>query len=320
MQAKRWLQGRTQVAAILMLVAVGAVLGQEKPADRAVKLALDGRCEEAMPALKQLDFDTLDKEAKRMVGKAGVRCGMLLNQQNEATAYLARLQAQFPSDPDILFLAVHVYSDLAQANSQALMNSAPGSQEVIQLNAENFEKQGDLAKAIAEYRVLLQRAPSMPGIHYRIGGLILSLQAGVTSSEEAREEFEAELKIFPQNAGAEYYLGELARQSDKFEEAIAHFKRSAELYPSFAEAHYGLGRTLLDSGKAADAVAPLEAAVKLAPENPTNHFALATAYQRVGRKQDAVREFALQKSTAEKLNQNTKTLRKNVSGAPTDKR
>jgi len=308
------------VAAVFLSGAVNPVLCQDKPEDRAVKLALDGRCGEAMSALKQLAFDTLGRETKRMVGKAGVRCAMLLNQQNEATSYLDRLQHEFPSDPDILFLAVHVYSDLAQSSAQSLMNSAPGSQEVIQLNAENFEKQGDLKKAIAEYRVLLQRVPSMPGIHYRIGGLIMAQLASATSSEEARKEFEAELKIFPQNAGAEYYLGELARQSDKLADAIVHFKRSAELYPSFAEAHYGLGRSLLDSGKAADAVAPLEAAVKLAPENPTGHFALATAYQRTGRTEDAAREFALQKSTSEKLNQNTKTLRKNVSGAPTDKK
>ncbi len=196
------------------------------------------------------------------------------------------------------------------------MNLVPDSQEVIQLNAEAFEKHGDLKKAIAEYRILLQRAPGMPGIHYRIGGLILSDASTTTSAEEARKEFEQELKIFPENAGAEYYLGELARQADKLPDAIEHFSRSAKLYPSFAEAHFGLGRSLLDSGKASDAIAPLETAMKLAPENPTIHFALATAYQRLGRKDDAAREFALQKSTSEKINQTTKTLRKNISGAP----
>jgi Flp pilus assembly protein TadD len=65
-------------------------------------------------------------------------------------------------------------------------------------------------------------------------------------------------------------------------------------------------------------VAPLETAAKLAPDNATVHFALATAYQRVGRKQDAAREFALQKSTSEKLNQTTKTLHQNVSGVPVE--
>jgi len=284
-----------------------------------VKLALDGRCLEALPLLKQISFDTLDRDTRRKVGKAGVRCGMLMNRQDVATSFLSLLQREFPSDADVLFLAVHVYSDLADMNSRELMSAAPDSTEVIQLNAEKFEKQGDLNKAIAEYRILLERSPNMPGIHYRVGGLLLAQPASANSSEEARKEFEAELKIYPQNAGAEYYLGEIARQSDKLEEAIQHFRRSAELYPSFAEAHYGLGRCLLDSGKAAEAVSPLETAVKLAPENPTNHFALATAYQRAGRKEDASREFALQKSTAEKLNQNEKTLRKNVSGAPTEK-
>jgi tetratricopeptide (TPR) repeat protein len=291
--------------------------GQEQSAvERGVQLALDGRCAEALPILKQAMREKLDRDLQRKTGKGGVRCSMLMNQQAEATAFLAWLQQEFPNDPDILFLSVHVYSDLAQLNSQTLMNAAPDSQEVIQLNAENFEKQGDLAKAIAEYRVLLERQPGTPGIHYRIGGLILSQIGTASSSEEARKEFEEELRIFPKNAGAEYYLGELARRDNKLSDAIAHFSRSAELYPSFAEAHFGLGRSLLDSGKAAESVKSLETAVKLAPDNPTIHFTLATAYQRLGRKDDAMREFALQKSTAERINQNTKTLRKNVSGAP----
>lgn len=302
---------------IALLAAVSAVLlcCQETPAAHAVQLALAGRCSEAMPLLKQVAPSGLDRESRRLVGKAGVRCAMILNQQADATAFLARLQQEFPADPDILFLAVHVYSDLSQNNSQALLKSAPDSQEVIQLNAESFEKQGDLPKAIAEYRLLIQRAPGMPGIHYRIGGLIMSGPANSTSAEEARKEFEAELKVYPQNAAAEYYLGVLAQQADQIPDAIDHFTRSAKLYPDFAEAHLGLGRALLDSGKTTEAVSPLETAARLAPENPNIHFALATAYQRLGRKTEAVREFALQKSASEKINQNTKTLRKNVSGA-----
>jgi len=187
---------------------------------------------------------------------------------------------------------------------------------VIQLNAENFEKQGDLKKAIAEYRILLRRFPDQPGVHYRIGGLILSQPPTPSSAAEARKEFEQELKINPQSAGAEYYLGELSRQGDKLPEAITHFTRAVKLNMDFADAYFGLGRSQLDSGKTSDAVAPLEKAAKLAPDNPTIHLSLATAYQRLGRQQDAAREFALQKRTSEKLNETTKAVRKNVSGAP----
>ena len=285
-----------------------------------VDLALAGHCTEAMPLLDAGMRDAaVPVDTKRTMALAGVRCAMSLNQQNDALSFVSWLQQAFPKDSEVLFLAVHVFNELSLRNARELMDTAPDSPLVVELNAENFEKQNELAKAIAEYRILLQRVPDKPGIHFRIGGLIMSLPPTETSAAEARKEFEQELKINPQNAAAEYYLGELARQADRLEEAIQHFTRSTKLFPGFAEAYGGWGRSLLDSGKAAEAVSPLEAAVKLAPDNPTLHLALATAYQRLGRKEDAAREFAMQKSTAEKINQNTKTLHKNVSGADTGK-
>jgi hypothetical protein len=133
---------RAFLAAVFLTGAGADAIGQEKPAERGVQLALDGRCTEAMPLLKRAVGEALAKDLKRKVGKAGVRCSMLPGQQDSATSFLAGLQREFPQDADILFLAVHVYSDLALLNSQALMNSAPDSQEAIQLNSENFEKQG----------------------------------------------------------------------------------------------------------------------------------------------------------------------------------
>jgi tetratricopeptide (TPR) repeat protein len=312
---------RSGVQTILVLAALWGCgargFGQEQTAlaERAVDLALAGRCTEAVPLLKQAFRESAAKDAKRLTGKFGVRCAMLLNHQSEATGFLSGLQHEFPDDPDILFLAVHMYSDLAFRNSQQLMQVAPDSKEVLRLNAENFEKAGDARKAIGEYRILLQREPGTPGIHYRIGGLILENPGAAGKAEDARKEFEAELKIDPRNASAEYYLGEVDRQENKTPEAIAHFAAAVKLAPEFGEAQFGLGRSLLDSGKNAEAVAPLEKAARLAPDNPTIHFALATAYQRTGRRDDATREFALQKTAADKLNANTKALHKNIAGA-----
>jgi Tfp pilus assembly protein PilF len=311
----------TQILVAALLSCCAIARGQEQPplAERAVNLALEGRCTEAMPLLKQAASASSDKsaykDARRLTGKFGVRCAMLLNDQGEAASFLARLQQEFPNDPDILFLAVHMYSDLAFRNSQQLMAIAPDSKEVLRLNAENFEKTGDASKAIGEYRILLQREPGTPGIHYRIGGLILDNLGAAGKLEDARKEFEDELKIDPRNAGAEYYLGEVARQQDKVSEATEHFSAATKLAPEFAEAQFGLGRALLDASRNAESIAPLEKAVHLAPDNPTIHFALATAYQRMGRKDDAAREFALQKSTAGKINANTKALHKNIAGA-----
>jgi len=288
-------------------------------AEHAAELAEQGKCAEAMPLIHQaLEEETAfpSAELKRRMGAAGVRCAMILNHQGAATTLLAWLEEQFPNDPEILFMATHVYSDLSARSSRELMDVAPGSPLVIEINAENFEKQGDWRKAIAEYRVLLSQQPNMPGIHYRIGQIILTMPATATSNNEARKEFEAELKVYPQNAGAEYFLGELDRKASHLPEAIGHYTNATNLNPSFPEPYFGLGRCLLDSDRAADAVGPLETAAKLSPGNPTIHLTLAHAYQALGRKDDAAREFVLQKSASEKIQQNTETVKRNVSGVP----
>ena len=273
-----------------------------------VELALAGRCDEAMPLLDAAMRDaSLSEAGKRPVSTAGVRCSMLLNRQTDALSFLAWLQDHNPQDPEVLFLAVHVFSELSQRNASALMKTAPDSPLVIQLNAEAFEKRGDLPKAIAEYRVLAAKAPDRLGVHYRAAGLLLSQG----NTDEARQEFAAELKLDSRNASAEYYLGELsARPAD----ALTHFRRAVELYPAFAEAQSRLGRTLLDLGQTPAAIEALEKAAQLAPTDPATHQFLATAYQRAGRKADAAREFAQQKSTAAARNDQEKTLRRTVSG------
>ncbi|MCU1260370.1 MAG: hypothetical protein JWO80_3255 [Bryobacterales bacterium] len=294
-----------------------AAAGQDSPAQRGVDLAISGRCTEAILLLDQAMRDEHIKTAeKRTVSTAGIRCSMLLNQQNDVMSFLAWLQQQYPRDPEILFLAVHVFSDLSQRNAHELMSSSPESPLVIQLNAESFEKRRDVARAIAEYRILLRQVPDKQGIHYRIGGLLMSQSSMADAPEEAKKEFQEEIKLNPQNASAEFYLGELELQENNLSQAIEHYKRATIIYPGFAEAYGRLGGALLDSGRTADAVAPLEQAVILKPDDPAFHLSLATVYLRSGRKADAEREYALQKSTSEKINQNIKTLRKTVSGEP----
>jgi tetratricopeptide (TPR) repeat protein len=292
---------------------------EQSAAERGTELAEHGNCSEAMPLIRQAleqDSQIQNRELKRRMGAAGVRCAMMLNHQGAATTLLAWLEQEFPHDPEILFMATHVFSDLSSRSSQELMDVAPNSPLVVEINAENFEKHGDWEKAIAEYRILLDREPRMPGIHYRIGQIILTLPATATSNDEARKEFEQELKVYPQNAGAEYFLGELARKGGQLPQAIEHYTNATKMNAGLPEPYFGLGRCLLDSDRAADAVGPLETAAKLAPGNPTIHFTLAHAYQELGRKEDAAREFALQKSASEKIQQNTETVKRNVSGVP----
>ena len=280
-------------------------------------LAESGRCQEAMPLLLKDGPQTPDPQLKRTIEADGLRCAMALDQEDRALDFLRLLQRDFPKDPEVLYLTVHVYSDLSTRASQRLLVTAPSSYQVHLLNAEVLEMQEKWDDAEAEYRRVLAIDPHAAGIHFRIGRLLLTRPKTATTKTDAQREFEEELKTDPNNAAAEYVLGELARQARQFPEATEHFARAAKLDPTFADAFIGLGKSLVAAGRVPDAVAPLEAAVKLQPENPVGHYQLAFAYRRAGRSQDADRELVVYKQTQEQARKSLQDIRAAVTGRET---
>jgi tetratricopeptide (TPR) repeat protein len=270
-------------------------------AERAVSLAQSGHCKEALPLLKQATSHVLNKDLERSIGFAGVRCAMLADQPGPAQDFLGLLNREFPHDPEVLYLSVHTYSDLSSRAAAELATTAPKSAQGRELNAEALEAQGKWDEAAKEYRLILQQDPHMPGIHFRLGRLLLSKpNPPPTVAEEAKKEMQQELEIDPSNAGAEYVLGALAQQKQQWDEAIPHFARAAKLDPGFGDAFVGLGACMSSAKRFSDAIAPLENAVKLEPENPAPHYLLAIAYSRTGRKEEGDKQFAIQRQLTQK--------------------
>jgi tetratricopeptide (TPR) repeat protein len=268
---------------------------------KGIALAQGGRCREALPVLKKSSSHVADKDLKLKAGLATVRCAMTTNNVDAALTTLQWLNREFPTDPEVLYVSTHAYSDLSTRAAQDLGRTAPQSMQAHELNAEALEMQGKWAQAQKEYETVLQQNPGAPGMHFRLGRLLLSKpNPGPDIGEQAKKEFQEELKIDPNNAGAEYVLGELARESQQWEDAILHFGRAAKLDAGFGDAFLGLGQSLISNKKFSEAVPPLETAVKLEPQNPATHYSLATAYVRTGRKQDADKEFAIHRQMTQK--------------------
>jgi tetratricopeptide (TPR) repeat protein len=294
----------------LLMIASGTLAAEDSkkgPTDRtaaarrATDLAESGHCREALPTLKIVITRLAEKELKRKAGLDGVRCAMALGWADDALDFLRILTREYPKDPDVLYLSIHTYSDLATRASEELARSAPSSYQARELNAETYEMQGKWDPAAQEYQKALARNPDAPGIHFRLGRLLLSKpNPPADVAEQARKEFQAELKIDPSNAGAEYVLGELARQEQNWAEAIQHFSRAGQLDPGFGDAFLGLGESLISDRKFAEAIAPLQTAAKLEPANPATHYNLATAYSRAGRKEEADKEFAIHRQMTQK--------------------
>jgi len=279
-----------------------------------LSLTKAGQCPDALTWLKKSNTKELTEDLRKDVGTAGVRCAMLLNKQDDALDFIRTLRREFPRDPEIQFLSVHVFSDLSIRASQDLLYTNSSAYQVHQLNAEALETQGHWDEAMSEYQAVLEKNPKLPGIHYRIGRLILSKPKTATTFDDAKKEFEAELAIDPNNAGAEYVLGEMARENHEWPVAIRHFGKAVQLDGNFADALIGLGRSLADGGNPDEAIAPLERAVRLQPDNPTAHFELGIALKRAGKMDEANKEFAVYKETAQRAQQLTHDVQAGVLG------
>lgn len=294
-----------------LFVAAAAPAQTLQPA-RALRLAESGRCIEALPLLKTTAAQTPNQ--RREFGLAGLKCALALNKIPEVLSFAQTLQKEAGDDPEILYVLTHAYSDLSVRTSQRLLATAPRSYQVRQLNAEALEAQGRWDDAAKEYQAVLATEPKLPGIHFRIGRLLLSKQpATAEQTEQAKKEFEAEIQINPKHAGAQFVLGELARREDRFDEAITYFGRAVEYDAGNAEAHLGLGRSYMGAERYKDAIPPLETSARLQPENPETHFQLAIAYGRDGRKEDSAREAALHKEMTARAQQRRDDMQKALS-------
>jgi tetratricopeptide (TPR) repeat protein len=269
---------------------------------RAIDLTVKGRCPEALPILKRSISRLTDKQLEYRAAMATARCAMSLDQAQTAVNALWILKRDFPKDPEVLYIMTHYFSQLATRAAQEMAAVAPASYQAHELEAESLESQGSWDAAGNEYRKILEQDPNLPGIHYRLGRVALSKTESTANTEGARKEFEAELKIDSSDAaaGAEFWLGEIARRAGEWNAAISHFTNASKLDSGFAEAYLALGMALNSAERFPEAVASLERYVKMLPADAAGHYQLSMAYARTGRKEEAVREMALQRQITEK--------------------
>jgi tetratricopeptide (TPR) repeat protein len=271
-------------------------------AQRAAALAESGHCREALPLLKKTMRPVTDRDFKKRVALDGLHCAMTQGIPYEALDFLAVLSHDFPRDPEALYAATHAYSDLSMRTSQDLAHEAPFSFQVHELNAEALETQGKWDQAAVEYRKILEISPMQPGIHARLGRALLSKSPPSPAEvEQARKNFQEELEINPQNAVAEFVLGQLAANDKDNATAISHFTRATKIDSGFMEAYLGLGTALNSTKQFTEAIPALETYEKMAPDSPSGHYQLAVAYAGAGRREDSNREAALQRQSSEAL-------------------
>jgi tetratricopeptide (TPR) repeat protein len=246
----------------------------------AMSLSELGRFEEAVPELKRAFAQAFDPVIRRMAGLHLLRAYTGLQRDADAVDVAFRLSRFHPDDPEVLYHSGRVFANFAYLQTMRLSRVAPGSVWLHLAAGEANESQGLHDAAIVEYREVLAAAPGRPGVHLRLGRVLLARarETGGSAAGEAAREFEAELVIDPTNANAAYELAEMARRDGALERARGLFEQAVTHYPTFADALIGLARTLIELGRPADALVRLNAVIADDPDNQIAHYQAARAY------------------------------------------
>ncbi len=191
----------------------------------AMSLSELGHHQEAVAGLEEAFRPSAgDRALRRLVGLHLQRTYTDLDRDGDAVAVALELSRSYPDDPEVLYHTGRLFGNYAYLQTTKLARVAPDSPWLHQAAGEANESQGLLDQAIAEYRQVLVKAPKRPGLHFRIGRVLLTRAAqgngDVAAEADAAAEFEQELRIDPTNANAAYELGELQRKSGKLDEAI----------------------------------------------------------------------------------------------------
>lgn len=211
----------------------------------------------------------------------------------QASAHVAELIKSDKLDPDALYLAYRVYTDLADSARNELTIAAPDSARIHLLAAERFINAGDATSAIQQYQEALAKDPTLLGIHYELGQAILQESHAEEALTRATAEFQLALKEDPRNSGAEAKLGIIEGIRGHNERAEEFYKRSLALKPDEFNALVGMGGIARSRGEKAKAADYFSQAAKLDPMDASLHYQLSQIYRELGRKADAEKELKL---------------------------
>ncbi|HEY1220882.1 MAG: tetratricopeptide repeat protein [Bryobacteraceae bacterium] len=241
-----------------------------------------GHCAEAIPELTALSGASAYPELARLTGLALVQCLVARGETDKALPMEAQLAAKYPDDADVLFQAARLHMKAFNDVTRRMFERTPASYRVNQLSAEIFETQNRFAEAAAEYRKAIQKNPKAVDLHFRLGRAILLESHEPEALTTARKEFEAELALSPDDAAAEFQIGQILNASAKPAEALPHFQRALDLSPDFVEAALAVGKMRVIAKQFAEAIPLLEHVVALEPANEAAHYNLMLAYRNSG--------------------------------------
>lgn len=183
-------------------------------------------------------------------------------------------------------LAALVVYVAAIAPTLGLAQSGP------QIAADRYTYLAALGWSVVAGAFLMATAAAIPRAAGAAAVAVLAVLSArqATAWHDARTLWTRAAAIDPQNAFAQYRLGDGARLAGDGDGAIARYREALRLRPAFAEVHSDLGAVLAARGDFDAALAHYREAIRLSPRLPLAHTSLGVALATRGRLAEAVDE------------------------------
>jgi tetratricopeptide (TPR) repeat protein len=186
-------------------------------------------------------------------------------------------------------LLVQAYRKAAEANYQRIETTDPDSYRLHQLQADLSAWEGNVTKAIVEYREAIKRKPDLEGAHRAIADLYWQGQ----QFDLAEKEYEQELFWNPLDGPSRVRVGLYWLRRGDGERARQDLEVASRARQDSAKAYQELGQGWLALADFPKAESSLNRAIEGDPLDAFNHQLLAEVYERTGRLEMAQKERKL---------------------------
>jgi tetratricopeptide (TPR) repeat protein len=144
--------------------------------------------------------------------------------------------------------------------------------------ANALKRQGELAEAIAHYKIALSIKPDYAKAFNNLGTAL----AAAGDIELALVQFRRALALEPRFAEAHNNLGVAMAGQERFQEALAHFATALQFKPDHADAHKNMGMALIRTDRLQEAMEHFQAALALTPDDEEARRYVEFCRQRLG--------------------------------------
>ena len=180
---------------------------------------------------------------------------------------------------------IHILEDLGSKSNSASVQAALGRAYLDKFNLTHDPKWAVPATAACERAV--NADPQNPDVHVTLGDL--RRQTG--KYDDAVTEYKAALAQQSNNTDAILGLAETYKMSGKVKEAEAAYRKAIDLQPNYWGGYSKLGAFLASKGRYSDSAQQFEKVVQLNPDSLQGYNNLGAVYAHLTRYDDAIRVF-----------------------------